>query len=167
VLAAIGFQNPENVFQSHDRHDLDVSRLAQSGCKESAGEMLLVGRHLAERHTLALPRNEVPIQALVSIEGEARFGTLLGIKRGQKPIGALGHERCSRNSMRMDIIGVDIARAEHTHANERGGRPEKRSSFHAEEFLPAHLLCQPECGMRSSMGRTDSRSFTSGCLLDK
>src|SRR5271156_3956165 len=46
--------------------------------------------------------------------------------------------------MRMDAIGVAIALAEHTHTHERGGRPEKRSSVHAEEFLPARLFCQPE-----------------------
>ena len=51
--------------------------------------------------------------------------------------------------MRMDIVGVAIARAEHAHANERGGRPEKRSSFHADEFLPAHAFCQPKCGCDS------------------
>jgi hypothetical protein len=84
----------------------------------------------------------VPIQALVGVEREDRFGTLLGIKRGQKPVGTLGHERCRRNSMGMDIVGVAIARAEHAHAKERSGRPEKRSSFHAEQFLPARLFCQ-------------------------
>jgi len=49
----------------------------------------------------------------------------------------------------MDIVRVDIAQAEHTHANQRGGRPEKRSSIHAEQFLPA--LCQLKHGIRSSM----------------
>jgi len=51
----------------------------------------------------------------------------------------------------MDIVRVDIAQAEHTHANQRGGRPEKRSSFHAEDFLPAHLFCQLKHGIWSSM----------------
>ena len=74
--------------------------------------MLLIGCHVAQRHATAFPRDVVPIQALVSIEGEARFGTLLGIKRGQKPIGALGHERCRRNRVRMDIVRMDIARAD-------------------------------------------------------
>lgn len=63
--------------------------------------------------------------------------------------------------MRMDIVGVAIARAEHAHANERGGRPEKRSSFHADEFLPARLFCQPECRMRSSMGNLTRSEATS------
>jgi hypothetical protein len=104
--------------------------------------MLLVGRHLAERHTPALPRDIVPIQALIDTEGERRLCTLLGIKRGQKPIGALGHERTHLNRMRMMVIRGAIAPAKHTHAYERGGRPEKRSSVHAEESLPAHLFCQ-------------------------
>jgi predicted nuclease of restriction endonuclease-like (RecB) superfamily len=46
-LAAIVLNDPEHVFQAHDRHGLDVPRLAESGCQESAGEVLLMGCHLA------------------------------------------------------------------------------------------------------------------------
>src|SRR5262249_48956717 len=121
-LAAIVLHHLENVFQTHDRHGLDVSRLAQSGCKKSAGEVLLKGSHPAQRHTLAISWDEMPIQALVNIEGEGRFGSLLGIKRRQKSDSTLGHERCRTNAMRMDLVSVDIVGAEHAHANERGGR---------------------------------------------
>ncbi len=48
----------------------------------------------------------------------------------------------------MDMVGVAIARAEHTGSYKRGGRTEKRSAFHADEFLPACLFCQPSMEMR-------------------
>src|SRR5580704_8293616 len=49
--------------------------------------------------------------------------------------------------MRTDIVGMAIDRAKHTHAHERGGRPEKRSSVHAEDFHPAYQFCQPKYRM--------------------
>jgi hypothetical protein len=82
--------------------------------------------------------------------GEGRPGTLLGIKGREKASGTLGRERCRRTIMRIDMVGVAIARAKHTHAHERAGRPEKPSPFHAEESLPAHLFVNrsTECAYR-------------------
>src|SRR5260370_37166419 len=79
ALAAVVLDELEHVFQAHDRHGLDIARLTQAGGQERAGEVLLIGRHLAQRQALALLRDEVPVDALVGIEGEARFAALIGI----------------------------------------------------------------------------------------
>jgi hypothetical protein len=50
--------------------------------------------------------------------------------------------------VRMDIVGVAIARAERNDSHRRGRRTEKRSAFHAHEFPPECLFCQRSIEMR-------------------
>jgi hypothetical protein len=76
---------------------------------------------------------------------------LTGIERGEKALGTLGHERCRMDAVWMDMVGVAIARAEHAGSQERSGRTEKRSAFHAHEFPLAYLFCQPS----TKIGRLD------------
>src|ERR1700677_2423280 len=152
VLAAILLHDLEHFLQAHDRHRLDVPRLAQAGRKQCAGELPLIGSHLAQWQALALLRDEVPIHTLICIKRESRFAALIGIEPGKKALSTLGHERRRMYAVRMDMIGMALARAEQTHSHERCGGTEKRSALHAHEFPPGSLFCQPSTEMRAGAG---------------
>ena len=111
----------------------------------------------------------MPIHTLIGIERESRFAALSGIERGEKALGTLGHERRRMDAVRMDMVGVAIARAEHTDSHKRGGRTEKRSAFHAHEFPPACLFCQPNTEMRGAVsnGRPYRDSYPAKCLQSR
>ena len=71
----------------------------------------LIGFHLAQWQPLALLRDEVPVHTLIGIERESRFAALTVIERGEKALRAVGHERRRWDAVRMDMVGVAIARA--------------------------------------------------------
>src|SRR5262249_31928419 len=70
ALPACGLNHLAHVLQTPERDRLDVARLAQSGCQQGTREVLLIGRHLSQRQSLAFFRNEMPVHALVCVEGK-------------------------------------------------------------------------------------------------
>src|SRR5580698_7003412 len=134
MLATVVLYDLEHLFQAHDRHRLDVASLAQPGGQQPAGEVFLIGCHLAQGQALALLRDKMPIQALVGIERKYRFAALLVIERSEKPGSALGHERGSMDVVRTGLVSAAIDPAKHTGSCKCGGRTEERSAFHRHEF---------------------------------
>jgi nitrogen fixation/metabolism regulation signal transduction histidine kinase len=54
----------EDVLQAHDRDRFHVAGLAQARAQQGARQVLLEGRHLAQRQPLPLDRDEEPVHAL-------------------------------------------------------------------------------------------------------
>jgi hypothetical protein len=50
----------------------------------------------------------VPIHALAGIEQQYRFAALIGIERGEKAVGAIGHKRYGMDAVRMELVSVAI-----------------------------------------------------------
>ena len=93
MLAVVVFENSQDVFQAHDGYGLDVAGLTKSGTEERTRQVLLIGRHFANRQALPLFRNEMPVHALIVVEFETGFGPLTGVERGQEPVCSLEYER--------------------------------------------------------------------------
>jgi hypothetical protein len=82
----------QHVFQAHDRFGLQEALLAEPRTKEGRGQMLLRGRHFAQRQTFSLYGNEVPVLALIFFKSEGGLGALFRCQRSQKTIGGLCHQ---------------------------------------------------------------------------
>ena len=89
------FHHLQDFIQAHDGGGLDVTALAEPGGEQRVRELLLRRSHLAERQTLALLGNVVPIEALVGVHREGGLRALLGRERRQERFGAIGHHRRS------------------------------------------------------------------------
>src|SRR5947209_13779577 len=57
--------------EAHDRLGLHIAALRQPAGKERVSERLLCGVHVVPGDSFALARNEMPVVALLVVEGEA------------------------------------------------------------------------------------------------
>jgi len=141
----------ENLVEEHDVERFSHAAVAQPRGEERVREPALGGSHRLERHSLAIPRDVVPVESLVGIEGEAHLALQVRSERAQEPPGPLRH---------IGRVGVFLV--------SRGAKRERGAERESEEpELHVHpLLGEELLFYRSSVDgwnpRTSARKTTSG-----
>src|SRR5262245_47961631 len=89
--AARPFQLRQDRLEAHDRRGFLIAGRAETRFQKLHRQLALILVELFERDSLAVARDEVPVESLLVAEFETRFRLLFGRERNDKFVCGFGH----------------------------------------------------------------------------